>query len=78
MAPLVSASDVTADCLMQKAHKMGNTSSSDSTGFPVDMYVAFFNGMPEIKAKPNPLMEEENGNVYNCDNERLLRWIFIR
>lgn len=61
MAPLVSASDVTADCLMQKAHKMGNASSFDwlnSTGFLVDVCVALMVCL-EIKAKSNPLMEEK-------------------
>ncbi|ROL45707.1 hypothetical protein DPX16_17823 [Anabarilius grahami] len=65
---------------MHKAQKMGNTlgisksTSSDwlnSTGFPGDVCVTFFNGLPGNKdaVTPNPLMEEESLRVYNCVNE---------
>lgn len=57
---------------MHTAHKIGNTArvsklSSDwmnSTGFPGDLYVEFFNGLPGNK-------EEESRRFYNCDNECL-------
>ncbi len=74
---------------MHMAHRSGTTSgvlksSSDwwnYTGFPGDVCVAFFNILPgNINAvTPNPLMKEESGRVYNCDDKRLSgsnkRWI---
>ncbi len=67
--------------LMHTAHLAGNTSrvsksSSDwlnYTGFPGDMWVAFFNVPPGNKdaVMPNSFIEEESRHVYNCDNERL-------
>lgn len=59
------------ECLMHKVHKIVNTfqrvskSSSDwmnSTGFPGDLYGAFFNGPPGNKGivMPNPFMEKES------------------
>ncbi len=75
--------------LMHMAHLSGNTSgvsksSSDwlnSTGFPGDVCVAFFNVPPGNKdaVMPNPIMKEESRRVYKCDDERLSgstkRWI---
>ncbi len=63
------------------AHKSGNTSgvsksSSDwlnSTGFPGDVCVAFFNFPHRNKDSmaPNPLVKEKSHYVYNCDDRRL-------
>lgn len=41
----------------------------NSTGFPADVCVVFFNGPPGNKAAvtPNPLIEEKRHHVYNCD-----------
>ncbi len=65
---------------LRQAHISGNTSgvwksSSDwlnFTGFLGDL-VSFFNVPPGNKdaMKPNPLMKEESGRVYNCDDECL-------
>ncbi len=76
--------------LMHMAHLSGNTSgvsksSSDwlnSTGFPGDVCVAFFNVPPGNKdaVATNPLTKEESRRVYKCDDECLSgstkRWIF--
>ncbi len=66
---------------MYMAHKSGNTSgvsksSSDwlnSTGFPGDVCVAFFNILPGNKdaVTPNPLTKEQSCHVYNCDDKCL-------
>ncbi len=66
---------------MHTAHLAGNTSgvsksSSDwlnSTGFPGDVCVAFFNILPGNKnaVAPNPLTKEESRRVYNCVAEHL-------
>ncbi len=66
---------------MNMAHLAGNTSgvlklSSDwlnSTEFPGDVCVAFFNIPPGNKNAmvPKPLRKEESCRVYNCDDEHL-------
>ncbi len=75
---------------MHMAHKSGNTSgasksSSDwlnSTGFPGDVCVAFFNVPPGNKdAMTSKLLKKEESRcVYNCDDEHLSgstkHWIF--
>ncbi len=79
-----------AKYLMHMVHLAGNTSgvsnsSSDllnSTGFPGDVCVAFFNVPPGNKdaVTPNPLTKEESCRIYNCDDKRLSGtnkcWIF--
>jgi len=80
-----------AESLMHMSHLTENTSGVlkspsnwlNFTGCPGDVCVVFFNDPPGNKCHahtPNPLMEEERGRVYNCDNERLpgstKRWIF--
>ncbi len=67
--------------LMHMAHKSGNTSGVSKlysdllnyTGFPGDVYVAFFNVPPGNKEAitPKPLTKEEGHRVYNCDDECL-------
>ncbi len=74
--------------LMHIVHLSGNTSgvlklSSDwlnSTGFPGDMCVMFFNVPPGNKDAmvPNSLTKEESSRVHNCDDKcgSNKRWIF--
>ncbi len=73
--------------LMHMVHLSRNTSvvlksSSDwlnYTGFPGDVFVAFFMVQPGNKdaVMPNPLTKEESRRVYKCDGKRQTeRWIF--
>ncbi len=69
---------------MRTAHLSGNTSGvwksssdwSNSSGFPGDVCVVFFNVLPGNEYT----VTKESRCVYNCDDERLSgstkRWIF--